>query len=86
MDSTSLNLPDGTRFALEHTARAATARERPREASLYAEAQVEIAAPGEDTVVVHATGRHTRTTMAYSGTVTVGGVTAFERQWEGGHA
>jgi hypothetical protein len=81
-----LNLPDGTRFELEHAARAVTARARPHEASLHAEALVQIAVPGEDTVTVQAAGRHTRTTMAYSGTVTVGGAVAFDRRWEGGDA
>jgi putative CocE/NonD family hydrolase len=78
----ALNLPGGSRFELEHTARAVVARAHPDQAALEADAEIQIAAPGRETVTVQARGSHSRTTMAYEGTVWVGDRVTFAHNWE----
>jgi len=78
----ALNLPGGARFELEHTARAVVARAHPDRAALEADAQVQIVLPGHETVTVQARGSHSRTTMAYEGTVWVGDRVTFAHTWE----
>jgi hypothetical protein len=79
-----MRLPDGTGFELRHRARAVVARASPGEAQLEATATVEITPREGGVVVVHAVGRHTRTSMRYEGSVTVDGDTVLSERWQGG--
>jgi hypothetical protein len=80
----SLNLPNGVTFELEHTARATVSRAHPEQARLDAGARIQISAPGLETVIVQARGRHARRSMLYEGTVTVDGHVAFTDSWQTG--
>jgi hypothetical protein len=84
----ALDLPGGARFELEHTARAFVSRAHPERAGLDADAQIQITVPGREPVTVQARGSHSRTTMAYEGTVWVADRVVFAQAWEtnGGEA
>ncbi|HLK46231.1 MAG TPA: CocE/NonD family hydrolase, partial [Acidimicrobiales bacterium] len=78
----SLRLPDGARFDLDHRARAVAGPGRVAE--LDTTARIEIAYPDGTAVRVDTSGHHQRTTMRYAGSVVVDGETVFDGHWAAG--
>jgi putative CocE/NonD family hydrolase len=76
-----LRLPDGLSFAVHHAATATVARERPDGARVRAKARIDMSLAGGELVQVRSKSLFHRHRMAYSGDVTIDGVTVFARTW-----